>query len=127
MKKIARTFITLVTALALTGFVATFAAVTPQQAGSQDYGQQQQQQQTLSGTLMSVDTDAQTFVVQDAGGNQVTFHYNDQTQVAGSDQTIEGLASQSGTQVTVTFQEQESNRMATKIEIRQASGQEQQQ
>lgn len=123
MKKITRTFITLVTALALTGFVATFAAVNPQQGSGQEYGQQQQQEQTLSGTLMSVDPDAQTFVVQDAGGNQVTFHYNDQTQVAGSDQSIEGLASQSGTQVTVTFQNQESNRMATKIEIQQASEQ----
>lgn len=119
MKKITRTFVALTLALALTGFVASFAAVTPQQGSGQSYGQQQNEQ-SLSGTLMSVDPDAQTFVVQDASGNQTTFHYNDQTEVAGSDQTIEGLASESGTQVTVHFQEQESGRMATKIEIQKA-------
>ncbi len=122
MNKIARTFVALTLALALTGFVATFAAVAPQQPGGQDQAQQQSAQ-TLSGTLMSVDPDAQTFIVQDAGGNQVTFHYDDQTEVAGAEQSIEGLASQSGTQVTVTFEQQESARMATKIEIQEAQQQ----
>jgi maltose-binding protein MalE len=118
MKKIARTFITLMVALALAGFVTTFAAASPQEPGEQGSGQQPQpREQTLSGTLMSVDPDAMTFVVQDASGNQITFHYDDQTQVAGSDETVEGLASQSGTQVTVTYHEEDSARMATKIEI----------
>ena len=118
MKKIARTFITLMVALALAGFVTTFAAASPQEPGEQGSGQQPQpREQTLSGTLTSVDPDAMTFVVHDASGNQITFHYDDQTQVAGSDETVEGLASQSGTPVTVTYHEEDSARMATKIEI----------
>ena len=80
----------------------------------------QEKTEQLSGKLLSVNAQDMTFVVQEANGNKVTFQYNDQTKVTGSDKTIEGLSSQSGTEVTVEYQMHESNRLAKRIEIKQS-------
>jgi len=46
------------------------------------------------------------------------FTYNDTTKVTGSDKTVEGLATMSGTEVTVHYVKQADKNVATEIEIR---------
>lgn len=141
MKKFMGIFAALTLALTLSGLTA-FAATNPQQGSGQSWSKQKSEkgENTLSGKLMSVDTNAKTFVVQNARGNDVTFRYNDDTKVVGSDKTIAGLAAESGTSVKVTFektsemgqqpnmnrQSQKSeahHRLATKIEIQNQESQ----
>jgi hypothetical protein len=139
MKKLMGIFAALTLAFTLSGLTA-FAATNPQQASGQNWSKQSWSKQknekgehTLSGKLMSVDTNAKTFVVQDSQGKNITFRYNDNTKVIGSNQTVAGLASESGTHLKVTFEQtnemgqqsnmnrqnrkSEANRLATKIEI----------
>ncbi len=134
MKKLIGIFSALTLAFTLTG-LTSLAAATSQQGSGQSWSQQKSEQgeHTLSGQLQSVDSNARTFVVKNDEGKEITFRYNDETKVVGSDQSVAGLASQSGTSVKVTFeatgkmgqepgmhrqgQESEANRLATKIEI----------
>jgi hypothetical protein len=45
------------------------------------------------------------------------FTYNDSTKVTGSDKSVEGLATMSGTEVTVHYFKQADKNIATEIEI----------
>jgi LysM repeat protein len=132
MKKMLGLLGALTLALTLSS-LTTFAAANPQQGNSQSWSKQKSEkgEHTLSGELISVDTNANTFVVQNSRGKSETFRYNDETKVVGANETIAGLASQSGTRVKVTFkremnqeagmnrqsQKSETYRLATRIEI----------
>jgi hypothetical protein len=76
-----------------------------------------QESMTISGELLRVDPDAQTFTVADAEGNEVQFTYNDWTQVSGGEGTIAGLDAETGAQVTVHYTDDGSVKHATRIEL----------
>jgi hypothetical protein len=63
---------------------------------------QGQEPQTFQGQILQVDTDAQTITIENADEMQMTFGYNAQTEVSG-DQTVQGLARETGTVVRVTY------------------------
>ena len=76
-----------------------------------------QNEQSVRGQLVSVDPDTQTLAVKDATGAQIQIVYNESTRVSGGDGTIEGLAAEVGSQVTVYYTDDGMTKTATRIEI----------
>ena len=87
---------------------------------SQQYGSQQS---SFSGELVDVDTTEQKLTVRNEQGEEMEFSYSSQTEVSGADQSIAGLATQSGSKVTVEYSDsgegQSNEKTAQKIQIEQ--------
>jgi hypothetical protein len=73
----------------------------------------------LHGELVQVDADAGTLTVKDAEGNETEFRYTDLTEVTGAETGTAGLATLSGSAVTVHYVPSEYAVMqtATRIDI----------
>ena len=70
-----------------------------------------------TGELMKVDTTAQTFTIKDPSGDQMQFQYTNDTKVEGAQTSMQGLAGETGTQVTVHYTESSGNKIANRIEV----------
>ena len=79
--------------------------------------QAQETPQIFDGELLKVDATAKTLSVKNSEGREMEFRYNDQTLISGADGGVEGLATKSGTPVSVHFDT--TTRTAAKIEVRQ--------
>jgi hypothetical protein len=79
--------------------------------------QAQETPQIFDGELMKLDATAKTLSVKNSEGREMEFRYNDQTLISGADGGVEGLATKSGTPVSVHFDT--ATRTAAKIEVRQ--------
>jgi len=79
--------------------------------------QAQETPQIFDGELLKVDATAKTLSVKNPEGQEMEFRYNDQTLISGADGGVEGLATKSGTPVSVHFDT--TTRTAAKIEVRQ--------
>jgi hypothetical protein len=80
-----------------------------------------QAEKTFAGTLMKVDAANKVISVKGiANEPEMTFMYNDKTQVAGAEKTVEGLAGKSGAMLKVTYREEGANRLATRIDVSEA-------
>ena len=77
--------------------------------------------QMATGELVKVDAEKMTFTVKGADEKTWTFSYNDDTEVAGAQDDVAGLATKSGTIVTVHFTGDDAARVATKIKIQAAT------
>jgi hypothetical protein len=69
-----------------------------------------------------VDTTAKMITVRTADDKEMQFSYNDDTKVTGDEKTVAGLATLSGTPVTVTFTKQGQSNMASEIHVQKKSG-----
>ena len=58
-----------------------------------------------------------TFSVKSASGAEMLFKYDDKTIVSGAESNVAGLATSSGSEVTVTYRNDSAGNMASKIEI----------
>src|SRR5215510_11046673 len=74
-----------------------------------------QAEKTFQGQLDKVDAAAKRIIVK--GATEMSFAYTDQTQVVGPQKDIQGLASQTGTQLRVTYRDAGENHIATRIEV----------
>ena len=72
---------------------------------------------SISGELTRVMPDQKAFSVKSTTGAEMLFRYNDQTIVTGAENNVAGLATSSGSQVTVTYKNDSAGNMATKIEV----------
>ena len=72
----------------------------------------------VQGQLTRVDGEARTLAIS-AAGSPMVFRYNNDTKVIGADKGVAGLATMTGTQVTVQYVEQDKDNIATQIEIHQ--------
>src|SRR5215813_5214150 len=91
--------------LSLTAICAIIALVSlPLAYGAQDKAAPQSEK-TFQGQLTKVDAKAQRISVKGAGDAEMMFQYTDQTQVVGPQKDIQGLASQTGTQLRVTYRD----------------------
>jgi hypothetical protein len=79
--------------------------------------QTQETSQIFEGELLKVDATAKTLSVKNSQGQEIEFRYSDQTVISGADGGVEGLATKSGTPVSVHFDT--ATRTAAKIEVRQ--------
>jgi hypothetical protein len=80
-------------------------------------------QQTMRGELTKVDVDAKMITIKSADGTETQFTYTDDTEVSGAQKNVAGLATQTGSQVTVRYITTGTAKAATKIEV-QAKGKE---
>lgn len=78
-------------------------------------------QLTASGELVSIDAKESTMKVKTATG-EVTIKYDDDTKVTGASRNTAGLATMSGSQVTVRYKKDGASNVATSIEVKPAAG-----
>jgi hypothetical protein len=93
---------------------ARSAVAMPEQAGASHMTQ---------GELVSVDATSQTFTIKQENGVEMQFLYDSNTKVEGKDNGVQGLAAETGSQLTVHYTERSGKKLATQIEIRKQGGQ----
>jgi hypothetical protein len=76
---------------------------------------------TAQGELLEVDAKANTFSIKTAAA-EMKFRYDDSTKVSGAQKGVAGLATMTGSQVTVQYKKEGANNIATSIEVRGDKG-----
>src|SRR5262245_16215277 len=80
-----------------------------------------QAEKTFSGTLAKVDAAKKVITVKGTGKEpEMTFTYDDKTEVTGAEKTVEGLVGKSGAMLKVTYREKGANRIAKRIDVSEA-------
>jgi hypothetical protein len=80
-----------------------------------------QAEKSFSGTLIKVDAAKKEISVKGPGNQpEMTFMYDDKTQVTGAEKTVQGLAAKSGAELKITYREQGADRIASRIEVSEA-------
>jgi len=80
-----------------------------------------QAEKSFSGTLTKVDAEKKVISVKGTGNEpEMTFMYDDKTQVTGAEKTVQGLTGKSGALLKITYREQAPDRIATRIEVSEA-------
>ncbi len=78
----------------------------------------QSNEKTFEGQLVKTDASVKTITVKaTAPDREVVFYYDDQTQVIGTTDGVQGLAGKDGTMLKVTYRESKGTNLATRIEI----------
>jgi len=77
------------------------------------------QTQTSQGELLDVDVKASSLTIQTPTA-EMTFRYNDQTKVSGTQKGLSGLATMTGSQVTVQFRKEGQMNVAMAIDVKPA-------
>ena len=78
------------------------------------------QMSRVSGQLVSVDAKAKMFTIRTAAGADIVFSYTDDTKVLGGDEGVNGLATQSGTDVIVNYTKKGQENVAAQIELQKS-------
>ena len=77
-----------------------------------------QAEKTFQGQLTKVDASAKKISVKGSGNAEMMFAYTDQTQVNGPEKDIQGLASQTGSELKITYRDAGGgNLVATRIDV----------
>jgi hypothetical protein len=79
------------------------------------------QTMTATGELVKVDAKEDTLTVKTSTG-EVMIKYDDQTKVSGASRNTAGLATMSGSQVTIRYRKEGASNVATSIEVKPAAG-----
>jgi len=77
-------------------------------------------EKTFEGQLTKVDTTAKTISVkgtEDQQPREMSFAYDDATQVVGGDKTVQGLTGKTGSDLKITYKIDKGTNQATKIEM----------
>ena len=77
-----------------------------------------QEPSVAQGQLVKVDSNAKTIAIRTPQGTQMQFSYTDDTKVTGADESIAGLATMAGADLTVHFTKTQQENVATQIEVR---------
>ena len=88
------------------------------QAPAASPAQAAQTNSTAQGELVSVDAKTSTVAIKTSVGN-MEFRYDNQTKITGSQSGAAGLATMTGSQVTVQYRKEGSTNFATSIDVRQ--------
>jgi hypothetical protein len=88
----------------------------PAQPAQPTPAEEADQASTATGELVSIDADAQMLTIKGVDGREWTFRYTDQTEVDDAQDGVAGLATKSGTLVTVHFVSEGDVKRATRIE-----------
>lgn len=93
------------------------AAPAPTAGAEQRADRASAKAETARGELVKVDADAKKITIKDATGVETEFAYTDATEVAGGRDGVAGLATKSGSKVTVHYKSDMGTKTATKIEV----------
>jgi hypothetical protein len=105
-----RAVIAVAAVLLIAGAIPTFA----QDAGG---ARQQPAPSVATGELVKIDTSAKTIVVKTESDPMMSFSYTDATKVTGADKGVAGLATMTGSSLTVHYNKRGQNNVATEIEV----------
>jgi hypothetical protein len=78
---------------------------------------QQPAASVASGELVKIDTSAKTIAIKTASEPNMLFSYSDDTKVTGAGKDVAGLATMTGTMVTIHFTKRGQTNVATEIEV----------
>lgn len=84
-------------------------------------GAQAAQEKTFEGKLSKVDDKAKLITVKGADDKEMSFSYNDQTQMLGVDKGAEGLTGKTGSTLKIWYRENRGANLASKIEVQGAT------
>ncbi len=104
-------------ALSLAGALSsvTVAAQQPSQAPP---AERAQAPEPVTGEILAVDDKARTIVVKTTPDTEMKFSYSDETEIVGGEKGSQGLATSTGTIVTVTYGAHGTTNVATRIEVK---------
>ncbi|HYK88213.1 MAG TPA: hypothetical protein VE398_05555 [Acidobacteriota bacterium] len=77
---------------------------------------------TATGELTKVDTENKTFTIKQENDEEIVFQYDENVKVEGRENGVQGLATETGIQVTVYYVEEDGKRLVNKIEIKKSDG-----
>ena len=77
-----------------------------------------QEPSVAQGQLVRVDANAKTIAIRTPQGTQMQFSYTDDTKVTGADESVAGLATMAGADLTVHYTKKQQDNVATQIEVR---------
>jgi len=97
--------------------IGTFPMIVRGQTDSGSGIAQPQKELSVQGELLKVDTATMTFTIKPADGEEMSFQYDTNTKVEGSEKGVEGLSPNSGTKLNVHYEEKSGKKVATRIEI----------
>ena len=69
------------------------------------------------GEITDVDAKSKTISVKTSSGSEMKFKYDDDTKVSGSSKNVAGLATATGSQVTINYKKDGQSNMATSIDV----------
>jgi hypothetical protein len=72
----------------------------------------------VTGEILAVDDKAKTIVVKTTADTEMKFSYSDETEIVGGEKGPAGLATSTGTVVTVTYGVHGTTNVAIKIEVK---------
>jgi hypothetical protein len=101
MRTVTRTVLVLAAVLLIVGAMPTRA----------------QEPSIAQGQLMRVDANARMIAIRTSEGSQMRFSYTDDTKVIGADEGVSGLATMAGTDVTIHYFKNQTENVATQIEV----------
>jgi hypothetical protein len=104
-------------AIALVSLISAVPALAQQTPVPPQEQQQAKDPAPISGELVSLDSDKKTLTIKTDAGAEMTFSYSDATEILGADKGVSGLATMSGSTVTVTYKLHGTANVATKIEV----------
>jgi len=104
-------------ALIIAGSVAPAVASAQQPAPPATQQERAKNPEPVSGEIASVDTTAKTLVIKTGTDSEIKFTYSEETEIVGAGNGAEGLATKTGTNVTVTYTVHGTANVAVKIEV----------
>ena len=110
MPLVKHALIALTAILLIAGAIPTFA----QDAGG---GRQQPAASVASGELVKIDTSAKTIVIKTESEPQMQFSYTDATKITGAEKGVAGLATMTGSSLTIRYTKKGQDNVATEIEV----------
>lgn len=109
-------------AMAFVGLISAAPAIAQQAPAPREPEQQRAPDPApVSGELVSLDDKAKSLVIKTESGNEMTFSYTATTEIVGADKGVSGLATMSGTPVTVHYSTHGTTNTAVKIEVKAKS------
>jgi len=94
------------------------ASVAAQQQGQPPADARPKAPDPVTGEVVSINTDTKTIVVKTTSDSEMKFSYSPETEIVGAEKGAEGLATKTGTLVTVTYDVHGTANVAIKIEVK---------
>ena len=105
-------------ALSLAGVISSATITAQQPAPSPGEQARAQTPEPVTGAILSVDDKAKTIVVKTTPDSEMKFSYSEETEIVGGEKGPAGLATSTGTIVTVTYGVHGTTNVAVKIEVK---------
>ena len=105
-------------ALVATSVIAVAPAAATQQPQQPPSEQRAKSPDPVTGEIVSINTETKTLIVKTTPDSEMKFTFSEETEIVGADKGTEGLATKTGSIVTVTYDVHGTANIALKIEVK---------